>query len=65
VEGAVMRSSRAVPKVLAVVAWVLIGGWGVINLAAGDWFIGGLMLACALVGLWSLTLRVLRHRARR
>ena len=60
-----MRSGRAVTTVLAAVAWVVIGGWGALNLSEGDWFIGGLMLACALVGLWSLALRVLRARARR
>jgi hypothetical protein len=49
-------------SVLAAVAWVLLGSWGVVNLAQGDWFVGGVMLGCAVVGLWSLATRVARER---
>jgi hypothetical protein len=48
-------------SILAAVAWVLIGVWGAVNLAQGDWFIGGVMLGCAVVGLWSLAVRALRE----
>ena len=55
-------SGRVLMPVLASVAWLAIGVWGAVNLAQQDWFIGGVMLGCALVGLWSLGLRVLRDR---
>ena len=55
-----MRSRRMLTSVLAAVAWLLIGAWGVLNLSEQDWFIGGVMLGCALIGLWSLAVR--RHR---
>lgn len=51
--------------VLAAVAFVLIGLWGVVNLSEGDWFIGGVMLASAVVGLWSQGVRMLQERRRR
>jgi hypothetical protein len=57
-----MVSRRVLTSVLATIAWLLIGAWGVINLAQEDWFIGGVMLGCAVVGLWSLAVRVLRDR---
>jgi hypothetical protein len=60
-----MRERRAVVlDVLAVVAFVLVGVWGVVNLSESDWFIGGLMVASAVVGLWSLAARVVRARRR-
>ena len=51
--------------VLAAVAFVLVGVWGVVNLSEGDWFIGGVMLASSVVGLWSLVVRMLQERRRR
>jgi hypothetical protein len=50
--------------VLGAVAFVLVGVWGIINLSEGDWFIGGVMVGCAVVGLWSLVVRAL-HESRR
>ena len=52
-------------SVIIAVAWTLLGAWGVANLSEGDWFIGTVMVACAIVGLWSLAARVLRDRRRR
>jgi hypothetical protein len=49
-------------SILAALAWLLIGGWGAVNPAQGDWFIGAVMLGCAVVGLCSLAVRVLRER---
>ena len=50
-----MHVSRSVATgVLGVVAFLLAGVWGVVNLAEGDWFIGGVLVASAIVGLWSL-----------
>jgi hypothetical protein len=37
--------------------FVLVGVWGVVNLSEGDWFIGGVMVGAAVVGLWSLLVR--------
>ena len=54
--------NRLVVMALAAVAYVLLGAWGVINLADGDWFIGGVMLACAVVGLPSLLARARKER---
>jgi hypothetical protein len=51
--------------VLATIAFVLVGVWGVVNLSEGDWFIGGVMVAAALIGLWSRAVRVLQGRRRR
>lgn len=60
-----MRGRRAaVVDVLAAVAFVLVGVWGVINLSESDWFIGGVMVASAVIGLWSLAARVLQARRR-
>ena len=61
-----MRGRRAwVVDALAAVAFVLIGVWGVVNLSESDWFIGGVMVASAVIGLWSLAVRVLQARPRR
>lgn len=61
-----MSGSRAsAVGVLGAVAFVLVGVWGVVNLSEGDWFIGGVMLASAVIGLWSLVVRTLRERRRR
>jgi hypothetical protein len=57
-----MGNGRILTAVLATVAWVLIGVWGVLNLAQSDWFIGGVMLGGAVVGLGSRADRVLRDR---
>jgi hypothetical protein len=57
-----MGNGRILTLASAAVAWVLLGIWGVVNLAQEDWFIGGVMLGCAFVGLWSLATRVLRDR---
>ena len=51
--------------VLAAVAFVLIGVWGVVNLSDGDWLIGGAMLASAVIGLWSRAVRMLQEPAGR
>jgi hypothetical protein len=51
--------------VLGAVGFVLVGVWGVLNLSEGDWFIGVVMMASAVVGLWSLVVRVLQERRRR
>ena len=60
-----MHMSRSVATaVLGVVAFVLAGVWGVVNLAEGDWFIGGVLVASAIVGLWSLVVRLLQDRRR-
>lgn len=61
-----MRGSRAAaPGVLAATAFVAVGVWGVVNLSEGDWFIGGVMVASAVVALWSLAVRGLQQRRRR
>lgn len=57
-----MELRRTLMSILAGIAWLVIGVWGAINLAQEDWFIGGVMLGCALVGLWSLAVRLLRDR---
>jgi hypothetical protein len=48
--------------VLGAAALLAVGVWGVVNLAAGDWFIGGLFVACALFGVPSVVSRVRRLR---
>ena len=53
-----------VVSVIIAVAWTVLGAWGVVNLSEGDWFIGTVMVACAIVGWWSLAVRVLRDRRR-
>jgi len=58
-------SRSAATGLLGAVAFVLVGVWGVVNLSEGDWFIGGVMVAGAIVGLWSLVIRVLEQRRRR
>ena len=37
---------------------------GIVNALEGDWFIGGGMLACAVIGLWSRAVRLLQERRR-
>ena len=60
-----MHASRAsVIGVLGALGFVLVGGWGVVNLSEGDWFIGIAMLGSAIIGLWSLVVRVLQQRRR-
>jgi hypothetical protein len=54
-----------VTSLLGAVAFVLVGVWGVVNLSEGDWFIGGVMVACAIVGLWSLVVRLFQQGRRR
>ncbi len=50
-----MRASGAAARaVLAAIAFLIVGVWGVINLSDGDWFIGGVMLGSAVVTLWCL-----------
>jgi hypothetical protein len=51
--------------VLAAVALVLLGVWGVVNLSEGDWFIGGVFVASAVIGVWSRAIRLLQARRRR
>jgi hypothetical protein len=58
-------SRSAATGLLGAVVFVLVGVWGVVNLSEGDWFIGGVMVAGAIVGLWSLVIRVLQQRRRR
>ena len=63
-----MHGHRAVlVGVLLAVGFVAIGVWGIVNLTEGDWFIGGLFIACALLGLPSLisTVRRVRREERR
>jgi hypothetical protein len=58
-----IRRHRAITvAVLGSVALLAIGVWGVINLVEGDWFIGGLFVACVLVSLPSLASTVRRMR---
>ena len=58
-----IRGHRAVTVgVLGAVAFLAVGVLGVVNLVEGDWFIGGLFVACALVGLPSLVSTVRRMR---
>ena len=40
---------------LGVAVYLAVGVWGVVNLAEGDWFIGGVMVTVMLVGLPSLS----------
>jgi hypothetical protein len=58
-------SRSAATGLLGAVAFVLAGVLGVVHLADGDWFIGGILVASAMVGLWSLVVRVLQQRRRR
>lgn len=61
-----MRVSRASAiAALGAVGFVLVGVWGVVNLSERDWFIGVVMVASAVVGLWSLVVRALQERRRR
>ena len=61
----VSASRASAVGVLGAVAFVLVGVWGVVNLSEGDWFIGGVMLASAVIGVWSLVVRMLQDRRRR
>lgn len=56
--------ARTVVEVLAAVAMVLLGVWGVVNLSEGDWFIGGVLVASAVIGFWSRAIRLLQARRR-
>ena len=47
---------------LRAVALLALCVWGVVNLVAGDWFIGGVMLACVLLGVPSLVSTLQRPR---
>ena len=59
----VARGHRAVTVgVLGAAALLAVGVWGVVNLLDGDWFIGGLFVACALFGVPSVVSRVRRLR---
>ena len=58
-------SRSAATGLLGAVAFVLVGAFGVVNLAEGDWFIGGVLVASAIVSLWSLGVRFFQHRRRR
>jgi hypothetical protein len=54
-----MRTNRSLMlSLLGIAAYVAVGVWGVVNLAEGDWFVGGVMLGAALVGLPSLVVRL-------
>ena len=60
-----MRASRASAiAVLGAVGFALVGVWGAVNLSEGDLFIGAVMVASAVVGLWSVVVRALRERRR-
>jgi hypothetical protein len=64
----VLHGHRAVTVgVLGVAALLAVGVWGVINLVERDWFIGGVFVACALLGVPSLisTVRRMRRQERR
>jgi uncharacterized membrane protein YdjX (TVP38/TMEM64 family) len=58
-------SRSAATSLLGAVAFVFVGVLGAVNLSDGDWFIGGVMVACAIVGLWSLVVRLVQQRRRR
>ena len=60
-----MHASRAsVIGVLGAAGFVLVGVWGAVNLSEGDWFIGVVMVCSAVIGLWSLLVRVIQQRRR-
>ena len=60
-----MHASRAsVIGVLGAAGFVLVGVWGVVNLSEGDWFIGVVMVCSAVIGVWSLLVRVIQQRRR-
>jgi hypothetical protein len=48
--------------VLRAVLLLVLGVWGVVKLVEGDWFIGGVLLACVLLGVPSLVSTVRRIR---
>ena len=48
--------------VLRSVLLLVLGVWGVVELVEGDWFIGGVLLACVLLGVPSLVSTVRRIR---
>jgi len=48
--------------VLRSVLFLVLGVWGVVELVEGDWFIGGVLLACVLLGVPSLVSTVRRIR---
>ena len=57
-----MSHRALIVGILGTAAIVGIGVWGIVNLAGGDWFIGGLFVGCALVSLPSLLTTVRRMR---
>ena len=63
----VIHGHRAltVSVLVRVAALVGLGVWGVVKLADGDWFIGGVLVACVLLGSQSLVTRVQRVRRSR
>ncbi len=59
----VTHGHRAVTVgVLAAAALLAIGAWGIVNLLDGDWFVGGLFVACAILGVPSAVSRVRQLR---
>ena len=53
--------SRAVAVLLvAAVALIAVGVWGVVKLGDGDWFIGGGFIACSVIGLGRVLSRIVR-----
>ena len=58
-----IRGHRAVAAgVLGALGLLLVGVWGVVNLLEGDWFIGGIFVASAVVAAPSLVSTVRRLR---
>jgi hypothetical protein len=58
-------SRASILNLAAAVAFVLVGVWGAVNLSEQDWFVGALMLAAAVAGLWSIAARLLQGQRRR
>lgn len=46
--------ARTAGALLRAVALLGLGVWGVLEIAAGDWFFGGVLVACMLLGAQSL-----------
>jgi hypothetical protein len=58
-----MHEHRALTVgVLRAVLLLGLGVWGVVKLLEGDWFIGGVLLACVLLGVPSLVSTLRRAR---
>jgi hypothetical protein len=49
-----MLRALTVGVLLRAVALLGLGVWGVLEIAAGDWFFGGVLVACVLLGAQSL-----------